>query len=221
MINIIYKLLTAWKFWTVWAILVRRSCMLNERHLISYEEAWSPEGYVRIVLNFELERCKKSCRGLFQSGHAGFCPKLEWNQRCAGRGLRTAVGGGDVGGVKFIGSSELWCWEVVKLLSYTRRGRVSGLSLVVYCCCCCLFTSLPCRGLFTTTRPLNTTNYVVPNTILRTKCRYIYIFFSVCVLPGLEKGKHIWTLQEGSFYTTRKLGLHLGLHVRTMSGFAK
>jgi hypothetical protein len=25
------------------------------------------------------------------------------------------------------------------------------------CCCCCLFTSLPCRGLFTTTRPLNTT----------------------------------------------------------------
>jgi hypothetical protein len=31
-----------------------------------------------------------------------------------------------VSGVKFIGSSELWCWEVVKLLSYTRRGRAGG-----------------------------------------------------------------------------------------------
>jgi hypothetical protein len=42
----------------------------------------------------------------------------------AGRSLREHC----VGGVKFIGSSELWCREVVKLSSYNmrRRGRRAG-----------------------------------------------------------------------------------------------
>lgn len=111
-------------------------------------------------------------------------------------GLRTAVLREQcVGGVKFIGSSELWCWEVVKLLSYnTRRGRAEGgRSLVVYCFC--LFTSLPCLGLFTTRRPLNTRIFTVRKTLfIRTSLqikRSIYIdaeiSFSGCARQFLER----------------------------------
>lgn len=117
-------------------------------------------------------------------------------------GLRTAVLREQcVGGVKFIGSSELWCSEVVKLLSYnTRRGRAEdGRSLVVYCFC--LFTSLPCLGLFTTKRPLNTRIFTVRKTpfirISLQDKRSIYIaaeiFFSGCARPFLERaGESTW-----------------------------
>lgn len=94
-----------------------------------------------------------------QSG-SSICKSWVESNRLACLGLWTTVLRKQrIGGVKFIGNSELWCWEVVKLLSYTRRGQRGrqerGGSLVVYCFY--LFTSLPCRGLFTTTRPLHTT----------------------------------------------------------------
>lgn len=141
--------------------------------------------------------------------------------RCARWGLRTAVLREQrVGGVKFIGNSELWCWEVVKLLSYnTRRGRAEGgggRSLVVYCFC--LFTSLPCLGLFTTKRPLNTRIFTVRKTLFtrislqdkRSSTRKIFV--SGCSHPFLERAEE--ALNEHLAVSCAKISLDISFWLK-------
>jgi hypothetical protein len=132
-------------------------------------------------------------------------------------GLRTAVLREQyVGGVKFIGSSELWCWEVVKLLSYnTRRWRGGGEES-----CCVLLLSvhlvaLPCLALFTTGRPLNTRIFTVRETLLvrisLQDKRSIYIdaevLFPGCLRQFLERvGESILGALDGILIAGRSGG---------------
>jgi len=110
-------------------------------------------------------------------GHGNCYSNFERNQRGGrARVCGPLLRGNSVSGVKCIGGGELWCWEVVKLLSYTRRERVSGLS----CCVLLLLLLLPPLSVHLLALPWplhdNTTpehdnphnvQNVVPNTILR------------------------------------------------------
>jgi len=121
---------------------------------VAYLKARRNGGNENCYCNFE---CKQ--RGV----HARVCGPLLW--------------GNSVSGVNCRGGSELWCWEVVKLLSYTRRERVSGLS----CCVLLLLMLLLLLSvhllalpwpLHDNTTPEHDNPYsvqnVVPNTVLRT-----------------------------------------------------